>query len=595
MQKQRITLLFILGSIAIGWAQDEDENDDIGTETVTVTKAYTPTISDAFKIKTMPNLNDSIVLQKKKIEYSIFSVPVASTFSPTKGTASKVKKTPPPVLYNSYASAGGGNPANLMAKVYTSRTIDRESGYTIGLGHNSSRADIAGVDINNFYSNSELEASYSKRERDVNWGADIGVQHQLYNWYGTPAGFFDNPPTGITLNNIDARQNYFMGELGAHINVEDSFFKSAELKYRRFWDAVKSGENRVIFKPEFQFPVADEIVGLKFKVDYVNGSFANASLNDTDNTSGINYSNLQVSVNPSLRMLRDDLTLNLGVNFVYGLDGERSESNFYFYPSVTASYRLLNEFAIAYGGIEGDLMQNSYYDFVEENPYVSPTLTIVPTDKQYDAYLGLRGQLLPNLSYNVKGSYKAENRKALFKLNANNTFRSDDKAYNLGNSFELFTIDGFTLGDDVKTFAVFAELNIDVNRNFTLGVNAEYFNYTTETNNPAWNLPDVTGSMFLDYQIGENWYAGANLFYVGQRKDFSTIAVPDTFSVDFPATIIDLESYFDLNAHLGYRVNDQLSIFVKGANLVNNNYQRWANFQVQGLQVLGGLTYKFDF
>jgi hypothetical protein len=595
MQKQLITILFIFSFISIGWAQDEDEKDDIGTETVTVTKAYTPTISDAFKIKSMPNLNDSIVLQKKKIEYSIFSVPVASTFSPTKGTASKVKKTPPPIVYNSYASAGGGNPANVMGKFYTSRTIDRESGYTIGLGHNSSRADIAGIEINNFYSNSELEASYSKRDSDVNWGADIGVQHQLYNWYGTPTGFFANPPTGITIDNIDARQNYFMGEVGAHINVEDSFFKSAELKYRRFWDTVKSGENRAIFKPEFEFPVAEEAFGLKFKVDYVNGSFENASLNDTENTEGINYSNLQVSVNPSLRMLRDDLTLNLGVNFVYGLDGERSESNFYFYPAVTASYRLLNDFAIAYGGIEGELMQNSYYDFVEENPYVSPTLTIVPTDKQYDAYLGLRGQLLPNLSYNIKGSYKAENRKALFKLNPENTFRNDEKQYNLGNSFELFSIDGFTLGDDVKTFAVFGEFNIDVNRNFTLGVNAEYFSYNTETDNPAWNLPDLKGSMFLDYQIGEKWYAGANLFYVGRREDFSTTALQNIDRVDFPATIIELDSYFDLNAHLGYRVNDQLSIFVKGANLANNNYQRWANFQVQGLQVLGGLTYKFDF
>ncbi len=595
MQKQVITLLLILGFTQIGWAQDEDEKDDIGTETVTVTKAYTPTISDAFKIRSTPNLNDSIVLQKKKIEYSIFSIPVASTFSPSKGTASKVKKTPPPFLYNSYASAGGGNPANVMAKFYTSRTIDRESGYTIGLGHNSSRADIDGVVLKNFYSNSELEGSYKKRDRDYDWGVDLGVQHQLYNWYGTPSEFLANPPSGIIVDDLDARQNYFMGEIGAHINMEDSYFKGVEIKYRRFWDAVKSGENRAIFKPEFEFPIADEIIGLNFKVDYVNGSFENASLNNTENTDGIKYSNLQVSVNPSLRMLRDDLTLNLGVNLVYGLDGERSENNFYFYPAVTASYRLLNEFAIAYAGIEGELQQNSYYDFVEENPYVSPTLTIVPTDKQYDAYFGLRGQLLPNLSYNVKGSYKAENRKALFKLNPENTIRNDEKAYNLGNSFELFSIDGFTLGDDVKTFAVYGELNVDVNRNFTLGVNAEYFSYSTETDNPAWNLPDLKGSMFLDYQIGEKWYAGANLFYVGQRKDYSTTAIPNTERVDFPATIIELDSYFDLNAHLGYRVNDQLSIFVKGANLANNNYQRWANFQVQGLQVLGGATYKFDF
>lgn len=583
-----------MGLVQMGWTQVKDSTN-IGTETVTVTKAYTPTISDAFKIKSIPNLNDSIALQKKKIDYSIFSVPVASTFSPAKGTASKVKKTPPPILYNSYASAGGGNPANIMAKFYTSRTIDRESGYTVGLEHNSSRADISGVVLNNFYSNSELEGSYKKRDRDYDWGIDLGFQHQLYNWYGTPEGFFDNPPNGLTIGDVNARQNYFMGEVGAHINLEDSYFKSTEIKYRRFWDAVKSGENRVIFIPEFEFPVADETFGIKFKLDYVNGSFDNASLNNAENTEGINYSHLQVGVNPRLTMLRDDLTLNLGVNLVYGLDSERSDSNFYVYPAVTASYRLLNEVAIIYGGIEGELKQNSYYGFVEENPYVSPTLTIAPTDKQYDAYFGLRGQLFPNLSYNVKASYKAENRKPLFKLNPRNDFRSDDKQYYLGNSFEIFTIDGITIGDDVKTFGFFGELNVDVNRNFTLGVNAEYFNYNTETDNPAWNLPDLKGSLFLDYQIGEQWYLGANLFYVGERSDYSSTVVQNIPQIEFPFAIIELESYFDANAHIGYRITDQLSVFVRGSNLANNNYQRWANFRVQGLQVLGGATYKFDF
>jgi hypothetical protein len=595
MQKQFLILLFIFGLTHFGWAQEGEEDENIGTETVTVTKAYTPTISDAFKIKSLPNLNDSIALQKKKIDYSIYSVPVASTFSPAKGTASKVKKAPPPVLYNSYASAGGGNPANIMGKFYTSRTIDRESGYTIGLEHNSSRADINGVVLDNFYSNSQLEASYKNRDRDYDWGIDLGVQHQLYNWYGVPNEFFLDSSINPVSDGTNTRQNYFMGEVGAHFNLQDSYLKSTEIKYRRFWDASKSGENRVIFVPEFEFPVGDETFGIKFKADYVNGSFANTSLNSEENIGGINYSQLQVGVNPRLTMLREDLTLNLGVNLVYGLDGERSDSNFYVYPVVTASYRLLNDVAIAYGGIEGDLVQNSYYGFVEENPYVSPTLTIAPTDKQYDAYLGLRGQLFPNLSYNVKASYKAENRKPLFKLNPRNDFRTDDKQYNLGNSFEIFTLDGVTIGDDVRTFGVFGELNIDVNRNFTLGINAEYFNYTTETELPAWNLPEAQGSVFLDYQIGKKWYLGANLFYVGERKDFSTTFVQNTLQQDFPAVIIDLESYFDANAHIGYRITDQLSVFVRGSNLANNNYQRWANFRVQGLQVLGGATYKFDF
>lgn len=588
MHKQIIgTLLLVFGLTQYGLAQDKSE-DDIGTETVTVTKAYTPTISDAFKIKSTPNLNDSIVLQKKKIEYSIFSVPVASTFSPAKGKASRVKKVPPPVLYNSYASAGGGNPANILAKFYTSRTIDRESGYMIGLEHNSSRADIDGVFLDNNYSNSALEGAYIKRDRDYDWGFDIGVNHQLHNWYGTPEGFFANPPGGLTIVPFDVKQSYFTGEVGAHLNFEDSYFKGVELKYRRFWDNLKSAENRVIFKPTFEFPVRDETFAIKLKVDYVSGNFENASLNNTDNLAGINYSNLQVSVNPSLTMLRDDLSLNLGVNLVYGFDAERSDSNFFIYPAVTASYRLLDEFVIAYAGIEGELKQNSYQGFVEENPFVSPTLTIAPTDRQYDAYLGLKGQLLPNLSYNIKGSYTAENRLPLYKLNPLNTFRNGEKAYYLGNSFEVFY-------DDVKTLGLFGELNVDVNRNFSLGVNAEVYSYNTETDNPAWNLPELKGSLFMDYQIGEKWYAGANLFYVGERQDFSTVAVQNVLPSDFLATVITLDSYFDANAHIGHRLNDRLSVFLKAANIANNNYQRWANYQVQGFQVLAGATYKFDF
>ena len=181
MPKQLYILIAIFGLSQLSQAQDE-EQDDIGTETVTVTRAYTPTISDAFKIKSVPNLNDSIVLQKKKIEYNIFSVPVASTFIPAKGKASAVKKMPAPELYNSYASAGAGNPSNAMAKFYTSRTINRDERLDLGFNHNSSRATIDGVDLESKYANTELDASYSKRERDMNWGANIGLQHQLYNW-----------------------------------------------------------------------------------------------------------------------------------------------------------------------------------------------------------------------------------------------------------------------------------------------------------------------------------------------------------------------------------------------------------------------------
>ncbi len=580
---QKTILSTILCLVVFGSVKAQ-ETDTIGTETVTVVKPYSPTVSDAFKIKVAPILNDSIVLQKKKITYNIFSVPVASTFTPAKAKAAKVEKLPPPVLYNSYASVGLGNFNNALVEFYTSSELGRDEDLLdVGLNHHSSRGDIESTPLETDFYNTKLDVSYAKKDRDYNWGATVGLQHQLYNWYGLESGAF----TQAQIDGIDEQQNYFNAEAKANLTVEDSFFKRGDILLRRFWDAAESGENRVVLDTEIELPITDELVNFKTKVDYVGGSFENDDLNNTVNETGIDYSHFQVGVNPSFVVLRDELTLNLGANLVYGMDIEDSSGSFYIYPSVTASYRVMDEQVIAYAGIVGDLKQNSYHDFVNDNPFVSPTLFIQPTDQQYEGYLGLRGQLFSNVGYNIKGSYLAENRRPLFFLNPQNVGRTDAQGYNFGNSFQVFY-------DDLRTFGVFAELNVDVNRNFSFGLNAEYYNYNTETDNPAWNLPEVKGSLFLDYQITEQWFAGANLFFVGEREDLVSVAQANTPPNLFPSEIVTLESFFDANAHIGYRFNKQLSAFAKFNNLANNSYEQWHNFRVQSFQALAGVSYKFD-
>jgi outer membrane cobalamin receptor len=238
---------------------------------------------------------------------------------------------------------------------------------------------------------------------------------------------------------------------------------------------------------------------------------------------------------------------------------------------------LVNDVLIAYGGIQGDLIQNSYYGFATENPFVSPTLFITPTDQLYNAYVGLKGKVTSNVSYNISGHYVADRSKALFR---NNEITLTTQDYSYGNSFGI-------VYDNVKTLGVAGEINVDVNRNFKLGLKAETFSYTTDDEAEAWNLPDFKGSLFLDYQISEKWFAGANLFYVGERKD-------QLFLNGTTATV-PLDSYFDANAHVGYHVTDQLSIFAKANNMANEGYHKWQNFPVQSAQFLAGATYKFDF
>ena len=70
----------------------QEEEREIGVQEVTVIKSYTPSLSEVFKIRDQPVVIDSIGQEKRNVNYSIFSVPVVSTFVPSKGTAKVLQK-----------------------------------------------------------------------------------------------------------------------------------------------------------------------------------------------------------------------------------------------------------------------------------------------------------------------------------------------------------------------------------------------------------------------------------------------------------------------------------------------------------------------
>jgi hypothetical protein len=342
---------------------------------------------------------------------------------------------------------------------------------------------------------------------------------------------------------------------------------------------------RFVAKPTLEFPISDENITTRITLDYLTNTF------DAVNTPAeeLKNSHLNIGIAPSLVILRDDLTVNLGVAGFVSMDSENSTTDLFLYPQISASYRVAGEYFIAYAGLEGDLQQNSYYDFAQENPFIAPVQRVQPTDRQYDGYIGMKGKLSNSASYNLRAGYQAENNKALYRLQNFTTpsmiISGDRQAYRYGNAFEVRY-------DNVNTFSVFGELNFDVSNNFKMRLNGQFNAYTTDVEMEAWNLPDLTASVFGDYQISDNWFAGINLFFVGERKDQRGVINPIGI---FEQTTISLDSYFDANAHLGYRLSDRLSAFGRVNNILGTNYEKWLNYPVQGLQALVGATYKFDF
>ena len=582
MNFQNKTIILLL-LVAFQFSFAQKKNESIGTETVNVVKSYSPTISDAFKVKETPSLDDKGNEAKETIKYSILSVPVASTFTPSKGKAEGVEKSKRERLFNNYATLGVGNYGTLNAELFVTQDLGNND-YVAGMfRHHSSQGGIKDAELNDDFYDTALNVGYGQNNRDMSWNVDLGYQNQIYNYYGLPIDF------GATLlpedrynlvNSINPNHSYNTISLGGNVDFTEGIFSKVSANFKHFSDNFSSSENRFYVKPTFEVEVMEQSINTNVIIDHVSGSFENNYLKT--NTEAVKYGFTNFGIEPSFVVHENEWTLELGAGIFYSLDSEGNNNKLFVYPKVNASYKLVGDLMIFYTGANGSLNQNSYADFVTENPFLSPTLDIRPSSNQYTVVAGLKGKLANNVSYNVAGSYLNETNRALFKSN-NYTEDTTNENYAYGNSFGV-------VYDDMRTFRFYGELKADFSDNVTFGINGTFNSYTNDFQLEAWNLPSMKLSTNLDVNITKQWYAGVNVFYVGERKDMQQ-------NIDFATdpVIVTLKSYFDANAHLGYKYNERLTCFLKLNNIANQNYEKWLNYPVQGFQVLVGANYKFDF
>jgi hypothetical protein len=584
---ERITMgIFLLLLSQLSFAQDKkDKKDNIGTEVVNVVKPYAPTISDAFKEKEVPVISNDENAKKEIVNYSILPFPVASTFSPSKGNAQGVEKGKQERLFKNYATFGIGNYSALNAELYVNEDLNNNE-YVGGMfRHNSSQGGIKDITLDDSYSNTKIDLFYGSNEQEMSWNVKLGYQNQIYNWYGLPSNFGNTLTLDESIalvNGIDPQQSYNTITAGGSLVFDDAFVKDVDLELTHFSDAFSSTENRFLLAPTFKFDVMDEAIKTKVFVDYVDGSFTKDY--SGTNTSDIKYGFTNFGIVPSFVMKRDDWTIDIGAGLVYSSGKENNSNKFYVYPAVTASYNLVGDLMVFYTGAIGSLEQNTYKDFVDSNPYLSPTLEIKPTNELYDVHIGLKGKLASTVSYDVKASFLQDENKALFRSN-DYSEKNTNASYAFGNSFQV-------VYDDINTMHLYGEIKADLAKGVTVEADATISTYSTKFQEEAWNLPTVQFNSKVDFMITEKWLAGINLFYVGDRKDQQLntdivyTAVPGAVTVD---------GFFDLNANIRYKHNERFSAFLKANNILNNGYQKWLNYPVQGFQVMLGGNYKFDF
>ena len=584
MKKYSFVLILIM-SLGQVFSQKKPKKKDSIVEVINVITSYTPTISDAFKIKKTPKIILSNTISKKKLSYSIFSAPVASTFVPKSGVVKGIDVGKKERLFDNYLALGFGNYTTPFIEFFLHQNRKFETDYGIYLKYTSSENGVKNTFLNNEFSTLNLGGFYLKEERGFTWKIGGNMYQKQYNWYGLPNISFDNN----TINSIAAKQTYGFYEVESEVVFEDSYFDNIKGALSLFDDKFGSKEVGFLLKPSLKIPLGFisknlSELELETNINYLQGEFEQNYLNN----SNIKYSFFNLGIHPVYRVNWNKLSIKLGSKIYLTSDIENSLTDILAYPDLEITYPVIPNLINFYAGAGGDLYMNSFQKFSEQNPFVSPTLFLTQTNEQYNLFGGINGTISSNISFNVKASYKSDEDHALFVRNnskSNGVFNASTSllGYEYGNSFNVFY-------DDISTLSIFGEIEIDASKRFSIGATIQTNSYSTTFQQEAWNLPKIEGAIYGKFK-NNNWYANANIFFVGSRMDVQ-------YNGTFPSTIASIESldaFTDMNLNGGYHFSDFFSAFVKLNNILGTDYDRYANYNVLGFQALAGITYKFDF
>ena len=589
MKKGFLILLFFFGLLS-SKAQETTpvkKIDTVKTEVVEVITTYNPEIADANKIKKNPIIKLSDKSRKKKLAYNIFSAPVASTFIPKSGVVKGIDVGVKERIYDNYIAAGFGSYTSPYFEAYIHNHKRFQSEFGLSAKYAASLDNIKNTELDSNFSNLITSIFYKQEERYFDWKVTLNTERNEYNWYGIKENSFSEN----VINTIQENQKYNYFNAVGEIDFIDAYIDKSILSFSYFTDDYNSSEFLINLDTGLDLPI-DFIsrnlnnLKIKTKLELLNGKFKSGYTNQDE----LKYSIFTTKINPQYNTTFAGFSLKLGTKFFASFDSENSKNNFLLYPDIKLQKTIIKDKLNIYSGVFGDFHTNSYKNFTEENPYISPTQFITQTSEKYNVFLGLNGVINNDISFNISGSIKEEQDKSLFirnnsKSNGVNTSLNgvEFKGFEFGNSFTV-------IYDDVKTTSFLAEIEYDFTKNIIFAANFQFDNFTMATESEAWNLPTMQTAFVAKYKSNK-WHATSNVFYVGERKDV-------IYTSSSQSTLNDvqtLDSFVDVNLNGGYHFNDKFSAFLKLNNILNSNYQRFANFNIQGFQILGGITYKFDF
>ena len=576
MKKYIIYISLFAGGISFAQIQQGEttvnRDEDFTQESVTVERNYEPKVEAAEKIKQTPQIEPQSD-EKLPVQMTLKDIEAESDFeTSTIGAEELPVKDQSP--YNNYIRAGYGNRASLRIDGFGEYALDDEKSIGASVLYRSTNGYIP--DIEHATDNSKLAAEGFFKMNFENAQADVrlgGGMHKL-NYYGIPETVTSGLPEDVTqrYSNVYVNGKYaafdhlFLDEIRINAGFFGDKFDASESNFDL---TAAAGNDRVLELNTLN----DLELGLSADL---NVNFANTQFKAIADQK---YSFLTTGIAPKIHFQTEILKVSAGANLQYNNESGTDQSEFHVFPKAEVFVTAVPEFGF-YGGITGGVQQNRYQNRYLDNPYLLPNQHLTATINKMEVYAGIRGDIGTDFKYDASAKYQNLENIPFF-----SRYMGYGQPYMMANSFN-------TIYDNGKRTAIEGTINYLGVSNLNLGGNLLVQTYSLENYDEAWGMPGLQATISADYKfLDERLILGGDLFYVDKRK-----------VIDFnPVTLLngnltnqgELDPYIDLNVNATYLILDRWAAFIEINNALNKNYDRFPDYPVQGITIIGGVMFKF--
>ena len=582
-----LLLLFLLSPVISVQAQDTILNRSVSVE-----REYRPVIQDAGKINSVPQVLEPTV-DKTPAKYSDFNLPLDAGFNihtlPAAGLTTEKASNK-----EGYARIGIGNYLNTLLDFAYPVINEPDMKLDFSLNH------LGTFDAKRIHTTTKTALSFDKIFKTLDLYAGIGGGHEAFNYYGnnyTGAGIVDLKSMASTYPSyiytevnragisaaprsytLDSLSKFPTGDTFWRFNVQAGVRSLpmstdlrylAEVNYNTFSAVNGLSEKLVRTIVNFSSPSDDNRLGLDF--DLSNMMYSSAKIPNFNFWK--NYS--VMTINPYYSVERPNWNVRIGIKssfaFVHGKMVNPS-------ADMRAEWKAIPKNLSFYGGITGDYQVNTLDKIFSENPYLYSDIRVNDTYTPYDLFAGIKLKPLYNLLIDAYVDMRQIDNQYFFVnkgyLLNNYSVLVDQNPYLSTNRFNV-VYSGASL---VKT-GIRANYNL---QNF-LNVELKYVinNWTVDTQQYAWNKPNYEAEMNTNLRISPDLSVSANVFYQGGRyAKLGTTAIP-------------MHDKVDINLGITYSYLNWFTAFAKINNLINNQYQDYYGYDVQGTNMMVGAAFSF--